>query len=73
MESRARFGGIVGGGAKRCASGSSYHAWGELLQKNVIGGTAESMTLAINNKNEVTTPAFTYDAAGNVTWILSMH
>jgi RHS repeat-associated protein len=45
-----------------------YDAWGNLLQKNVIKGTAESMALTVNNKNQVTTPAFTYDAAGNVTW-----
>ena len=45
-----------------------YDAWGNLLQKNVIRGTAESMSLTVNNKNQVTTPAFTYDAAGNVTW-----
>jgi RHS repeat-associated protein len=45
-----------------------YDAWGNLLQKNVIKGTAESMALTVNNMNQVTTPAFTYDAAGNVTW-----
>lgn len=45
-----------------------YDAWGDLLQKNVIRGTAESMTLTFNNKNQVSTPAFTYDGAGNVTW-----
>ena len=45
-----------------------YDAWGNLLQKNVIKGTAETMALTVNNKNQVTTPAFTYDAAGNVTW-----
>lgn len=50
--------------------GNSYvhDAWGDLLQKNVIRGTAESMTLTVNNKNQVTTPAFNYDGAGNVTW-----
>jgi RHS repeat-associated protein len=26
------------------------------------------MTLLVNNKNQVTSPAFTYDAAGNTTW-----
>jgi RHS repeat-associated protein len=45
-----------------------YDAWGDLLQKNVIRGTAESMALTFNNKNQVTTPAFNYDGAGNVTW-----
>src|SRR5947209_5816021 len=45
-----------------------YDAWGNLLQKNVIKGTAENMALTVNSKNQVTTPAFTYDAAGNVTW-----
>jgi RHS repeat-associated protein len=45
-----------------------YDAWSDLLQKNVIRGTSESMTLTVNNKNQVTTPAFTYDGAGNVTW-----
>lgn len=45
-----------------------YDAWSNLLQKNVIRGTAESMSLTVDNKNQVTTPAFTYDAAGNVTW-----
>ncbi|HEY1938764.1 MAG TPA: hypothetical protein VGJ33_12580, partial [Candidatus Angelobacter sp.] len=44
-----------------------YDAWGNLLQKNVIKGTAESMALTVNAKNQVTTPAFTYDAAGNLT------
>jgi RHS repeat-associated protein len=44
-----------------------YDAWGNLLQKNVTKGTAESMALTINAKNQVTTPAFTYDAAGHVT------
>jgi RHS repeat-associated protein len=46
----------------------TYDAWSNLLQKNVIKGTAESMTLTVNSQNQVTTPAFTYDAAGNVTW-----
>ena len=45
-----------------------YDNWGNLLQKNVTQGTAESMTLLVNNKNQVTSPAFTYDAAGNTTW-----
>jgi RHS repeat-associated protein len=45
-----------------------YDAWGNLLQKNVIVGTSENMLLTTNNKNQVTTPGFTYDAAGNVTW-----
>ena len=44
-----------------------YDAWGNLLQKNVTKGTAENMTLLVNNKNQVTSPAFTYDAAGDVT------
>jgi RHS repeat-associated protein len=44
-----------------------YDAWGNLLQKNVIKGTAETMSLTVNAKNQVTTPAFTYDAAGDVT------
>jgi RHS repeat-associated protein len=44
-----------------------YDAWSNLLQKNVIKGTAESMALTVNVKNQVTTPAFAYDAAGNVT------
>jgi uncharacterized protein RhaS with RHS repeats len=26
------------------------------------------MALTVNTQNKVTTPAFTYDAAGNVTW-----
>lgn len=46
----------------------SYDAWGNLTQKNVIKGMAESMSLIINNKNQVTSPAFTYDSAGEVTW-----
>jgi RHS repeat-associated protein len=45
-----------------------YDAWGNLLTKNVIVGTAETMALTVNNKNQVFIPAFTYDAAGNVTW-----
>lgn len=45
-----------------------YDNWGNLLQKNVTQGTAESMVLLVNNKNQVTSPAFTYDAAGNTTW-----
>ncbi|HEV2992213.1 MAG TPA: RHS repeat-associated core domain-containing protein [Candidatus Angelobacter sp.] len=45
-----------------------YDAWGNLLQKSVTQGTAESMTLTVNNKNQVTSPAFTYDASGNNTW-----
>jgi RHS repeat-associated protein len=45
-----------------------YDAWGNLLQKNVIKGTAESMALTVNARNQVITPAFTYDAAGNVIW-----
>lgn len=45
----------------------TYDAWGNLLQKNVIKGTAETMALTVNANNQVTTPAFTYDAAGNVT------
>ncbi len=44
-----------------------YDPWGNLLQKNVTEGTAESMTLSVNNNNQVTTPAFSYDAAGDVT------
>jgi RHS repeat-associated protein len=49
-----------------------YDAWGNLLQKNVTKGTAENMALTVNNKNQVTTPAFTYDAAGDVTWDTSV-
>jgi len=45
-----------------------YDPWGDLLQKNVIRGAAESMLLTVNNKNQVTTPGFIYDGAGNVTW-----
>jgi RHS repeat-associated protein len=45
----------------------TYDAWGNLLQKNVIKGTAESMSLTVNNKNQIISPAFAYDAAGNVT------
>jgi RHS repeat-associated protein len=44
-----------------------YDAWGNLLQKNVIKGTAESMVLLADNHNHITSPAFTYDGAGNVT------
>jgi RHS repeat-associated protein len=44
-----------------------YDAWGNLLQKNVIKGTAEAMTVTVNANNQITTPAFVYDAAGNVT------
>lgn len=44
-----------------------YDPWGNLQQKNVIKGTAETMALTLNAQNQVTTPAFTYDAAGNVT------
>ena len=43
----------------------TYDAWGNLLQKNVIQGTAENLTLTVNNKNQVAT--FTYDPDGNVT------
>jgi len=46
----------------------TYDAWGNLLQKTVIKGTAESMLLTVNNKNQIISPAFTYDAAGDVTW-----
>jgi YD repeat-containing protein len=45
-----------------------YDAWGNLLQKNVMKGAAESMTVTVNSNNQITTPAFTYDASGNVTW-----
>ncbi len=45
-----------------------YDAWDNLLQKNVLKGMAENMLLTVNTNNQVTTPAFTYDAAGNVTW-----
>jgi len=46
----------------------TYDAWGNLLTKSVTVGTGELMSLTVNNKNQVTIPAFTYDAAGNVTW-----
>lgn len=44
-----------------------YDPWGNLLQKNVIQGTAENLALTVNNKNQVTTPSFSYDADGDVT------
>jgi YD repeat-containing protein len=43
----------------------TYDNWGNLVQKSVTKGTAESMSLlTFNNKNHVAT--FSYDAAGNV-------
>jgi RHS repeat-associated protein len=45
-----------------------YDPWGNLLQKNVNLGTAENMLLTMNSKNQVETPGFTYDGAGNATW-----
>jgi RHS repeat-associated protein len=54
-------------GASTWGNSYVYDAWGNLLQKNVTQGTAENMALIINNKNQITTPAFSYDAAGNVT------
>jgi RHS repeat-associated protein len=50
-----------------------YDAWGNLLQKTVIKGTAENMSAIVNTNNQFTTPAFTYDAAGNVTYDTSIH
>jgi RHS repeat-associated protein len=50
-----------------------YDAWGNLLSKTLIKGTAENMSLTVNSKNQVTFPAFTYDAAGDVTYDTSVH
>jgi RHS repeat-associated protein len=50
-----------------------YDAWGNLLQKTVTKGTAESMSAIVNTNNQFTTPAFMYDAAGNVTYDTSVH
>jgi len=41
-----------------------YDAWGNLLQKNVTKGTAESLALTVNSSNQIN--GLTYDAAGNL-------
>jgi RHS repeat-associated protein len=43
-----------------------YDPWGNLLQKIVTQGTAENLTVAVNNKNQIS--GYTYDAAGNLKW-----
>jgi RHS repeat-associated protein len=51
----------------------TYDAWGNLTQKTVTKGTAETMSLLVNSNNQIYSPAFTYDAAGNVTYDTSVH
>jgi RHS repeat-associated protein len=43
-----------------------YDNWGNLLQKNVTQGTAESLTVAVDAHNHIVGDS--YDAAGNMTW-----
>lgn len=43
-----------------------YDFWGNLLQKNVTKGTAESMALTVNSSNQITNAGFRYDGAGNL-------
>ncbi|HEY2496730.1 MAG TPA: RHS repeat-associated core domain-containing protein [Candidatus Angelobacter sp.] len=50
-----------------------YDAWGNLLQKNVIKGMAESMTLTVDNNNRINNTGFTYDSAGNLIYDTSVH
>lgn len=51
------------------SSGDSYvyDAWGNLLQKNVTKGTAETLNVTVNSDNQITNSGFTYDAAGDMT------
>lgn len=46
----------------------AYDPWGNLLQMTVTQGTAQNLSVSVNSKNQVTSPAFTYDAGGDVTW-----
>jgi RHS repeat-associated protein len=46
----------------------SYDPWSNLLQMTVTQGTAQSLSVIVNSNNQITTPAFNYDAAGHVTW-----
>lgn len=41
-------------------------AWGNLLQKNVIKGTAETLNVTVNSKNQISTGGYTYDLSGNL-------
>jgi RHS repeat-associated protein len=50
-----------------------YDAWGNLLQKNVIKGTAEAMSIMVDTNNHISSTGFTYDAAGNLTYDTSVH
>lgn len=43
-----------------------YDTWGNLLQKNVTQGTAETLTVAVDARNHLTGSGYTYDAAGNM-------
>ncbi len=45
-----------------------YDNWGNLLQKNVTQGTAETLQVTVDANNHINTSGMTYDGAGNLTW-----
>jgi RHS repeat-associated protein len=45
-----------------------YDAFGNLLQKNVTQGTAESLQNSVDATNRFSAGGYLYDAAGNMTW-----
>jgi RHS repeat-associated protein len=44
-----------------------YDRYANLLSINVTKCTAPSLSLSVNNQNQITNPGFSYDAAGNMT------
>ena len=48
--------------------GDSYviDPWGNLLQKNVTKGTAETLSVTVNSNNQISTGGYRYDASGNM-------
>jgi len=45
----------------------AYDIWANLLSKTVTKCAAESLSVTVNTKNQITNTGFTYDAAGNLT------
>ncbi|MGH9556903.1 MAG: RHS repeat domain-containing protein [Terriglobales bacterium] len=54
-------------GADCWGNSFAYDIWANLLSKTVTKCTAETLTVAVNTNNRITSAGFTYDAVGNMT------
>ncbi|MGH9554618.1 MAG: RHS repeat domain-containing protein [Terriglobales bacterium] len=54
-------------GANCWGNSFAYDIWANLLSKTVTKCTAETLSVAVNTKNQLSSAGFAYDAAGNLT------